>query len=182
MYTDLLADLPKLLLWGLIATIAMTAILQGSQGLGLSRLSLPFLLGTFVSGDRYWAVILGFALYTIGGWLFALLYFLFFASIGVASWWLGAAAGLLHGVFLLVCALPLLPYAHPRMASEYDGPTNTHVLEPPGFLGLNYGHRTPLTTLLGQTVYGATLGGFAQFSGIAGDASERAAWLIGSLS
>ena len=37
--------LSYLSLWGLIATIAMTAILQGSQGLRLSRLSLPFLLG-----------------------------------------------------------------------------------------------------------------------------------------
>ena len=73
MYADLLAQLPKLLLWGLIATVAMTVVLQGSQGLGLSRLSLPFLIGTFVSGDRHCAVILGFALYTIGGWLFALL-------------------------------------------------------------------------------------------------------------
>ena len=33
-----------LVLWGLIATIAMTAILEASQGLGLSRMSLPFLL------------------------------------------------------------------------------------------------------------------------------------------
>jgi len=27
----------------------------------------------------------------------------------------------------------------------------------PGFLGLNYGHRTPLTTLFAQAVYGAVL-------------------------
>ena len=32
--------LPQLLLWGLVATVAMTTILQGSQGLGLSRLSI----------------------------------------------------------------------------------------------------------------------------------------------
>ena len=35
-------------------------------------------------------------------------------------------------------------------------------LEPPGFMGLNYGRGTPLTTLLGQILYGATLGGFLQ--------------------
>src|SRR2546430_9993140 len=44
------------------------------------------------------------------------------SSIGVGTWWLGATIGFLHGLFLLVCVLPLLPYAHPRMASEYDGP------------------------------------------------------------
>lgn len=41
-----------LVLWGLIATVTMTAILQASQGLGFSRLSLPFLVGTFFTGDR----------------------------------------------------------------------------------------------------------------------------------
>ena len=157
--------LPDLLLWGLVATVAMTTVLQGSQGLGLSRLSLPFLVGTLFTGDRRKAVVLGFALYTMGGWIFAFLYFLFFASLGLATWWLGALAGALHGLFLLACALPLLPYVHPHMASEYDGPTALRQLEPPGFLGLNYGIRTPLTTLLGQAVYGATLGGLAQFQG-----------------
>ena len=69
------------------------------------------------------------------------------------------------------------------MASEYDRPTNTRVLEPPGFLGLNYGHRTPLTTLLGQIVYGATLGGFAQFSGtVVARTSETGASSIARLS
>ncbi len=165
MLPDLPGRLPDLLLWGLVATVAMTTVLQGSQGLGLSRLSLPFLVGTLFTGDRRKAVVLGFALYTVGGWLFAFFYFLFFASLGLHSWWLGALAGVLHGLFLLACALPLLPYVHPRMASEYDGPTELRQLEPPGFLGLNYGARTPLTTLLGQAVYGATLGGFAQIQG-----------------
>jgi hypothetical protein len=158
--------LPQLLIWGLVATVAMTTVLQGSQGLGFSRLSLPFLVGTLFTRNRNSAMVVGFIAYTIGGWLFALLYFLFFASIGLATWWLGALLGFLHGVFLLVCALPLLPYAHPRMASEHDGPGHPYVLEPPGFLGLNYGHRTPLTTLLGQTVYGLILGGFCQLSGV----------------
>jgi hypothetical protein len=110
-------------------------------------------------------VVLGFGLYTLGGWLFAFAYFLLFASLGVHSWWFGALVGLLHGLFLLVAALPLLPHLHPRMASEYDGPTELRQLEPPGFMGLNYGARTPLTTLLGQAIYGATLGGLAQLQG-----------------
>ena len=154
--------LSYLILWGLIATIAMTAILQGSQGLRLSRLSLPFLLGTFFTGDRRRAFVLGFIAYTIGGWLFAFLYYLTFASVGIYTWWFGALAGALHGLFLLAAALPLLPFVHPRMASEYHGVTSLRLLEPPGFLAMNYGYGTPLATLLGQTVYGATLGGFLQ--------------------
>jgi uncharacterized membrane protein YagU involved in acid resistance len=151
-----------LVLWGLIATVAMTSILEGSRGLGFSRLSLPFLIGTFFTAQRRWAVIVGFIVYTIGGWLFAFLYFLLFASVGIFTWWFGALAGLLHGLFLLVSALPLLPFVHPRMASEYHAASAIRALEPPGFLAMNYGYHTPLTTLIGQIVYGATLGGFLQ--------------------
>jgi len=64
-------NLARLLLWGLIATVTMTTILQGSQGLGLSRLSLPFLVGTLFTANRNKAVVIGFIVYVIGGWLFA---------------------------------------------------------------------------------------------------------------
>lgn len=158
----------SMLLWALVATVAMTTILQGAQGLGLTRLSLPFLAGTFFTGDRRWAVIVGFLFYVVGGCVFALLYFLLFASVGLYAWWFGAAAGILHGVFLLAAGLPLLPYIHPRMASEYEGPGELRPLEPPGFMGVNYGPRTPLTTLVGQAVYGAVLGGLPQLHGAFG--------------
>lgn len=157
--TDALFHLRNVLVWGLVATAAMTTILQGSQGLGLSRLSLPFLLGTMFTTDRKSANIIGFILYLLGGWAFATLYYMVFLTLGrAASWWIGAALGLLHGFFLLAVALPMLPYIHPHMASEHDPPNATRRLEPPGFLGLNYGRRTALTTLLGQVLYGGILG------------------------
>jgi hypothetical protein len=77
------AELPSIwnmIIWGFAATVAMTIVMQGAQGLGLSRLSLPFLLGTFFTGDRRRAVTVGFVSYVIGGWLFAFLYFLAWAS------------------------------------------------------------------------------------------------------
>ena len=157
-----------LILWGFLATVVMTTILEGSQGLGFSRMSLPFLVGTFFTGQRRWAYVGGFVVYVVGGWLFALFYFFLFASVGIYTWWFGALAGLLHGVFLLVCGLPLLPFVHPRMASEYHGAMEIRQLEPPGFLALNYGFATPFTTLLGQLVYGVTLGGFVQLQHVAG--------------
>lgn len=151
-----------LVLWGLIATIAMATILQASQGFGLSRMSLPFLIGSAFSANRNTATVLGFALYVLGGWLFAFLYFLFFTSIGIYTWWMGVIVGLIHGAFLLVCALPLLPYIHPRMASEHFGVTVSRRLEPPGFLAMNYGYQTPFTTMLAQAVYGGVLGACVQ--------------------
>jgi len=151
-----------LLLWGFIATLAMTATLQAAVGAGFSRMSLPFLVGSLFSGDRERALIIGLAVYMLGGWLFAFFYFLLFASIDIYTWWFGALCGFLHGAMLLTTALPLLPFIHPRMASEYHGVTERRQLEPPGFLGLNYGRGTPASALLAQVVYGATLGGFLQ--------------------
>jgi hypothetical protein len=164
MTAPLLPTLWTMIVWGFAATIVMTIIMQGAQGLGLSRLSLPFLAGTFFTGNRRRAVVIGFAAYVAGGWIFAFLYFLLFATIGVSTWWLGLATGFVHGLFLLVAAMPLLPYIHPRMASEYDGASASKLLEPPGFMGLNYGYRTPLTTMLAQALYGAVLGGLPQLA------------------
>lgn len=155
---EVLRHLESVLLWGFLASALMATILLGSQWLGLSRLSLPFLFGTFVTPDRRRANLLGFALYLAGGWLFAILYFMIFVKIGFATVWLGGLLGGVHGLFLLLVFLSFLPYVHPRMATEHDGPTVSRRLEPPGYLGLNYGRRTPLTTLLGQICYGAVLG------------------------
>lgn len=158
--------LEPILLWSLIGTMALTTILYGSQGLGLSRLSLPFLVGTMFSGNRRRATTFGALFYLGGGFVFGFIYFLVMAHIGHANWWVGALLGALHGLFLLTAVLPVLPHMHPRMATEYDGPSGKRRLEPPGFLGLNYGYRTPVTTLIGHVVYGAILGaGFATHIG-----------------
>lgn len=146
-----------ILIWGGIATAAMTAITEGAQMLGLSRMSLPFLFGTILSGRRDRATAWGFVIYAVGGLLFAGAYLAAFASVG-GGWWLGPALGLLHGVCLVTVVLPLLPFVHPRMASDFEGPSARRRLEPPGRFGLNYGARTPLVALVGQLVYGTILG------------------------
>lgn len=158
MFVNAMRHADQILVWGLAATMVLTIILYGSQGLGLSRLSLPYLFGTFVTANRQRAGFIGFLLYLLGGWAFALFYYLLLDSTIGFHWWAGAAVGLVHGLFLLVVLLPVLPLIHPRMATEYDGPTSTRRLEPPGFMGLNYGSRTPLTTLFGHTLYGLILG------------------------
>jgi len=153
-----LENLDALLLWGFIATALMTLVLSASRFLGWSRISLPFLVGTFWSGDRRRAEASGFVLYVIGGWGFATFYALIFESLGWANGWLGLIIGVLHGLFLLAVALPLAPNIHPRIATEYEGPAVHRPIEPPGFLGLNYGVGTPFVTLVGQAIYGTMLG------------------------
>jgi hypothetical protein len=147
-----------ILVWGLIATAVMSSLLEGSQYFGFSRISLPFLFGTFVTGRRDRAVIYGFVLYALGGLLFAWFYALAFTAIAHVSWWVGGLMGLAHGAFLVAVFLPLLPFFHPRMRTDYDGPASRPQLEPPGPFGLNYGRRTPLITVVAQTVFGALLG------------------------
>jgi len=148
-----------ILLWGLVATVALSVITYGSQRLGYSRLSLPFLIGTLFTGERAGATASGLVFYLLGGWLFALVYFFIFDAMGRAGFGLGAAIGAAHGLALLVVVLPVLPHLHPRMASVHEGPAAKRILEPPGFLGLNYGWRTPLSTVVAHALYGAILGG-----------------------
>jgi hypothetical protein len=148
------------LLWGFFATVVLTTLLSAAQGLGISRMSLPLLLGTAFTASRQRAHLYGFVLQMLAGWGFALLYAICFETLHRASWWLGALLGLMQALFLLVVVLPLLPYLHPRVASEDFGPNPTRQLEPPGFLALNYGRLTPLVTLAAHVLYGAVLGTF----------------------
>ena len=54
-------------LWGLAATVAMTTILSMCQGLRLTRMSLPLMLGTIVTGDWTRAGLYGFVLHLLNG-------------------------------------------------------------------------------------------------------------------
>ena len=153
-------NLGSILLWGFLATVVLTTCMAAAQGLGLSRISMPLLLGAVFSSDRRRANLYGFALHLANGWLFALVYALAFESWRRATWWLGAGLGLIQALFLLAAVMPLLPSLHPRMASETQGPDPARQLEPPGFMALNYGRNTPLVSILAHLLYGAILGAF----------------------
>jgi len=147
-----------ILLWGGLATFSLAAIMFASQQLGWSRMNWSLLLGTLVTGDRHLATLFGFLLSFLLGYAVAFLCFALFALTGGAGVWKGLAVGLVLGAIQLVVILPLLVLFHPRIASEYDGPSVVRRLEPPGFLALNFGYRTPLVILVAYAVYGAVLG------------------------
>jgi hypothetical protein len=149
-----MGNLDSVLLDGAVATAVMAIVSEGCQVFGLSRMSLPFLLGTIVSDKRARSMLYGFALAFIIGWLFAVVYAALIEQIGIHRWWVGALIGAMHGLFIVFIALPLLPYVHPRMASEYDGPTSRLRLEPPGPFGLHYGYATPVVAIVSQVMYG----------------------------
>ena len=148
------------LLWGFVGTVVLTTMMASAQGLGFTRMSIPFILGTVFTPSRDRAKLIGFAVHLINGWVFSLLYVLAFQSWGEATWWRGGLIGLVHALFILTAGMRLLPGLHPRMASEQQGPTVVRQLEPPGFLALNYGVQTPMTVLIAHVIFGIILGTF----------------------
>jgi hypothetical protein len=148
------------LLWGFLATIVLTSIGMGAQGLGLTRINFPYMLGTIFTPDRDRAKLYGFLVHVAAGWIFSVVYVFIFQALGVAGWWRGALIGALHGLFVLIVVMSLLPGLHPRMASERQGPSARNLLEPPGFLALHYGVQTPLAIMFAHTVFGMILGAF----------------------
>ena len=76
------------LLWGFVATLVLTTIMAGAQGLRLTRMSLPYMLGAMFTPSRDRAKLIGFGAHVLNGWLFSLLYVAAFHEWGRATWWL----------------------------------------------------------------------------------------------
>ena len=150
---------------GVVGTVVLTFALRASSELGLTRMDIPFLLGTAVTDNRVRAKAFGYALHFVFGLLFALAYYALFRALGSAGWWQGALLGLLHGLFAGTALVNvLLPLVHPRMATPLTAADSSPLLEPPGFLLLNYGRSTPLVTVAAHVAYGAIVGGFVGLS------------------
>ena len=148
------------LLWGFVATVVLTTLMAGSQGLRFTRINIPYLLGLMVTPSRDRAKLIGFFIHFANGWIFSLVYVACFHAFGMATWWFGAIIGIIQAVFVLTMLMPILPALHPRMANEQYGPTVVRQLEPPGFLGLHYGWRTPISVLIAHAIFGSILGAF----------------------
>ncbi len=98
--------------------------------------------------------------------MFSLGYYAAFVVLGRAGWRLGAAFGVIHGLFAGTTLVNvLLPAVHPRMGTTVSASSSTPLLEPPGFMLLNYGRATPIVTILAHIVYGAIVGAFVAARG-----------------
>jgi uncharacterized membrane protein YagU involved in acid resistance len=148
------------LVWGFAGTIVLTTLMSGSQGLGMTRMNIPYMLGTMFTPNRDRAKLVGNGVHLLNGLVFSFIYVAAFHVWGGPSWWKGALIGLVHAGFVLAVGMPALPGLHPRMASERRGPTVVRQLEPPGFLALHYGARTPVSVVLAHLAFGLILGVF----------------------
>jgi hypothetical protein len=147
---------------GAVGTVVLSSGYRVAEELGWTRMDLPLLLGTIVTGRRPRASAVGFAVHVVNGLLFSLLYAAVFAAVGRAGWSLGLAFGAVHALFAGgVLVNVLLPAVNPRMGTPWTDATQTPLLEPAGFLLHNYGRRTAAVTLLLHLAYGAIVGAFA---------------------
>jgi hypothetical protein len=144
---------------GFAGTLVLTTVARSASELGLTRMDIPFLLGTAVTDNRRKARAIGYCFHFAIGVAFALAYGTFFQAIGWSSWWLGAIIGALQALFTgTVLVNVLLPIVHPRMGTPDTAANDVTLLEPPGFLLLNYGRNAFFVTLTAHIVYGAIVG------------------------
>jgi len=147
---------------GVIGTVVLTTGLRIAQAEGWTRMDIPLLLGTIFTDDRGRASAIGYAVHFVNGLLFSLGYYAIFEAVGHAGWLFGAILGVAHAAFAAgILVTVLLPAVHPRMGTLWSDAEETPLLEPPGFLLVNYGRRTAVWTLVGHVAYGAIVGGFA---------------------
>lgn len=144
---------------GLLGTLVLTTVIRVASELGVTRMDLALLLGTAVTQNRRRARAIGYLFYVILGIVFAFGYAAVFAMIGRATWWIGAIVGAMHAVFLATVVINvLLPVVHPLMGTPETAANEVALIEPPGFLMLNYGRNTFLVTLAAHVLYGAVVG------------------------
>jgi hypothetical protein len=151
----MMSALASELVAGFIGTLVLATIMRAASELGWTRMDLAFLLGTTVTVNRRKAKAIGYTLVFVLGMVFAVAYGVFFAAVDQRTWWLGAILGALHAVFVsTVLVNILLPVVHPRMGTPETAANEIALVEPPGFLMLNYGRNTFLITLVAHIAYG----------------------------
>ena len=158
------------MIWGALAggflgTLVLTTTLRAAGELGVTRMDLPFLLGTAVTADRVRAKLIGYVLHFVFGFVFALGYWAVFAATGRSGVLLGALLGLLHALFAGTALVNVVvPAVHPRMGTGFDAAGSAPLLEPPGFMLVNYGRRTMVVIILAHVAYGAVVGELASLA------------------
>jgi hypothetical protein len=151
--------LPSALGGGFVGTLVLTTMMRAAGEAGITRMDVAFLLGTTVTESRRKAKALGYVFHFLIGVGVAVLYGAFFSMLGWSTWWLGALLGALQAVFTATVLINvLLPVVHPRMGTPDSAANDITLLEPPGFLMLNYGRNSFLVMLAAHIAYGAIVG------------------------
>jgi hypothetical protein len=151
---------------GFAGTLVLTTVLRSASELHLTRIDLPFLLGTALTADRTRAKALGYGAHFVMGLIFAMGYYALFAALGRHDWWLGTLFGVGQALFAgTVLINVLLPLVHPRMGSTDTDAGSVALLEPPGYMARNYGLQTPTVSVVAHMLYGTIIAVFLTMAG-----------------
>lgn len=149
---------------GLVAAIAMTAMMQMASAVGMTRMpSMALIQGSMMTGDESKAKIIGLMTHVVmmGTVVFGLLYAFLFVAFDSASWATGLLIGVVHGLVAGI-AMIMMGAMHPRMVSPDELPPETAVaadagdlrIVEPGPFAKNYGPMTPMGLIVGHVLYG----------------------------
>ena len=143
------------------ARSVLTTVIKAASELALTRMDLALLLGTTVTDNRRKARAIGYVFHFVLGILFALAYGAFFADHRPQHRGGSARCSApLHAVFTATVARQRAAADRPSRAwrRPTQPRTRSTLIEPPGFLMLNYGRSTFLVTLVAHIAYGAIVG------------------------
>jgi hypothetical protein len=147
---------------GAVGAVVLSVGFELAQAAGLTRVDFPLILGAAFSDDRDRARAIGYAIQLANGIAFSLVYAGIFTAVGHAGWLFGLLLGAVQAGFLGgPLANTILPAIHPRMGKDWTDASETPLLEPPGFMLMNYGASTMVVTLVLHLAYGAIVGAFA---------------------
>ena len=138
----------------------MTTMMRAASEIGFTRMDLPLLLGTAFTDNRTAREGLRLRLRTSCSGCSSPSAYAFVFALGEARGTRRRLAGRrVHALFIAtVLVNVLLPIVHPRMATPDTAADQVALIEPPGFLMLNYGRNTFLVTLAAHIAYGAIVG------------------------
>jgi hypothetical protein len=148
---------------GLIGGLVMTPMMAMMRRAGKTKMDISLLLGAMFTGKHRTAKGLGLFLHLVmmSALVFGSLYALLLAVLNIEpgnAWWVGAIAGLVHGIiagFVMV----MMPLVHPRMSRSGRAEnvrTDPHSVElqAPGLFARNYGSATPVGLIMGHIIFG----------------------------
>lgn len=148
---------------GSIGAVAMTAMMQMSKAMGMTKMpGMDLVQGAMVTDDPQKAKVIGkfTHLIVMGTVVFGLTYAALFTAFDSTTWWVGALIGGVHGVVSGVF-MTMMGNTHPRMesAAAFTGEAvevrggQLRIAEP-GFFAKNWGGATPMGIVVGHVIYG----------------------------
>lgn len=134
---------------GVVATLAMTAVMSMAPAMGLPRMEIPKMLGSMFVRDGGAANGLGLMLHLMMGVVFAIIYAIGFTALNAApTWYTGVLFASAHWLVAML-VMGMMGSVHPRIREG--------VMSDIGVFMLKLGTMAPVGALMGHWIYGVVV-------------------------